>query len=355
VFEGVSEEPVVSLLRGFSAPVKLEIERSEEELSFLLANDQDPFNKWEAGQMLFQRTILSNVEAFKANKDMSVSPLTIAAVKSILADTSADPSSRAYALGLPSLSTLGEAVETIDPDALVGAVKFTKRTIAAALQAEFEQAYNDASLPPTPFRNDAEAVGKRRIKNTCLDYLSSLKDPKITKMALDQAMNAGGMTDRVAATAQLAASDDAAARDKALGDFYENHAKGNDLILCKFFTMQAIADTDNALEKVNGLLKHPDFSLKNPNKCRSLVGAFAGNMRHFHAKDGSGYRWLGDRIIEIDAFNPQLAARMTTMFSTFRRYDAERQALIKEQLERLVATEGFSKDSLEIATRSLKG
>jgi aminopeptidase N len=109
-------------------------------------------------------------------------------------------------------------------------------------------------------------------------------------MALDQAMNAGGMTDRVAATAQLAASDDAAARDKALGDFYENHAKGNDLILCKFFTMQAIADTDNALEKVNGLLKHPDFSLKNPNKCRSLVGAFAGNMRHFHAKDGSGYR-----------------------------------------------------------------
>ena len=137
---------------------------------------------------------------------------------------------------------------------------------------------------------DPVLAGKRRIKNTCLDYLSSLKDPKITKMALDQAMNAGGMTDRVAATAQLAASDDAAARDKALGDFYENHAKGNDLILCKFFTMQAIADTDNALEKVNGLLKHPDFSLKNPNKCRSLVGAFAGNMRHFHAKDGSGYR-----------------------------------------------------------------
>ncbi|KAJ1493741.1 peptidase M1, alanyl aminopeptidase, partial [Baffinella frigidus] len=349
VLEGVTEEPVLSLLRGFSAPVKLEIERSEEELAFLMANDSDPFNKWEAGQeiersgeelafqandsdpfnkweagqMLFQRTLLANTKASQEGKDMAVSDLLVKAVGAILADTTADPSLRAVSLGLPSLATLGEAVETIDPDALVAALKFTKSAIAAALRPEFEAAYAAATLPATgpildpltaayaaatlpatpfrndaeavatltatPFRNGAEAVGKRRIKNTCLDFLSSLKDAETIQMCLDQALTAGSMTDRVAATAQLAGSADDAARTTALDDFYEKHAKGNDLILCKYFTMQAMADTDDALAKADKLLTHPDFSMKNPNKCRSLIGAFAGNTRHFHAKDGSGY------------------------------------------------------------------
>jgi len=162
------------------------------------------------------------------------------------------------------------------------------------------------------------------------------------------------MTDVAAGTAALA-DDGTPARDKALANFYDKHAQGNDLILCKWFTMQAVANVDGALGKVDALLSHPDFSLKNPNKCRSLVSAFAANMKHFHAKDGKGYQWLADRIIEIDKINPMNAARMCTSFSTFRRYDSKRQELIKAQLERLIKTEGFSKDAFEIVSRSLKG
>jgi len=162
------------------------------------------------------------------------------------------------------------------------------------------------------------------------------------------------MTDVAAGTAALA-GDACSERETALANYYDKHAKGNDLILCKWFTMQAVANVDGALDKVDALLSHPDFSLTNPNKCRSLVSAFAANMKHFHAKDGKGYKWLADRILEIDKINPQNAARMCTAFSTFRRYDEQRQGLIKAQLERLVGTEGFSKDAFEIVSRSLKG
>ena len=150
------------------------------------------------------------------------------------------------------------------------------------------------------------------------------------------------------------AGDACSQRETALANYYDKHAKGNDLILCKWFTMQATANIDGALDKVDALLAHPDFSLTNPNKCRSLVSAFAANMKHFHAKDGKGYTWLADRILEVDKINPQNAARMCTAFSSFRRYDGERQALIKAQLERIAATKGLSNDSLEIVSRSLK-
>lgn len=285
-----------------------------------------------------------------------VSPLIVDAVGAILKDNTADLSLRAYALALPSLGTLGEAMDIIDPDALIDAVKHMKKGLATALRADFEAVYeaNHDTTASTGVGPDAVAVGKRRLKNTALDFLMSLKDDKWRAKALDQALNGSCMTDVAAGTAALS-QDDTDARDKALLNFYDKHAKGNDLILCKWFTMQAVANVDGALDKVNSLLSHPDFSVTNPNKCRSLVSAFSANMKHFHAKDGKGYKWLADRIIEIDKINPQNAARMCTSFSTFRRYDAARQALIKAQLERLIATEGFSKDAYEIVSRSIKG
>jgi len=356
-FEGVSEEPVLSVLRGFSAPVKLELDRSDDELAFLMANDSDSFNKWEAGQTLFTRAILASIAQAQKGEDMSpVSPLIVDALRAILKDETADRSLRAYALSLPSLGTLGESMAVIDPDALTAAVKHMKTDLATALKAEFEAVYlaNHDSTPGTDVGPDAVAVGKRRLKNTVLDYMMALKDDVWRAKALDQALNGACMTDVAAGTMALA-SDDTDARVTALGNFYNKHAKGNDLILCKWFTMQAVANVDGALEKVEELLSHPDFSVKNPNKCRSLVSAFSANMKHFHAKDGKGYKWLADRILEIDKINPQNAARMCTSFSTFRRYDDERQKLIKAQLERLVATEGFSKDAFEIVSRSLRG
>jgi len=356
-FEGVSEEPVLSVLRGFSAPVKLEMERGDDELAFLMANDSDSFNRWEAGQTLFTRAILSSVALAQKGGEMpGVSDLIVDAVRAILKDETADRSLRAYALALPSLGTSGESMEVIDPDALVDAVKHMRKGLATALRSEMEAVY-DANHDPTPSTGvgpDAVAVGKRRLKNTVLDYLMSLKEDAWRTKALDQALKGSCMTDVAAGTAALA-GDACSERETALANYYDKHAKGNDLILCKWFTMQAVANVDGALDKVDALLSHPDFSLTNPNKCRSLVSAFAANMKHFHAKDGKGYKWLADRILEIDKINPQNAARMCTAFSTFRRYDEQRQGLIKAQLERLVGTEGFSKDAFEIVSRSLKG
>eukprot|EP00960_Hanusia_phi_P049099 759359-Hanusia_phi.AAC.5 len=354
VFEGVKEEPVVSLLRGFSAPVNVKFPRSDEELAFLMANDQDSFNRWEAGQELFSRSILANARAFQQGKEMELPQVVVDAAKRTLLLKDIDKSLQAYALTFPSLLTLGAKMDVIDPDALVAACKFMKQGMATKLRGELEQGYKDNQLPLEPFRNDADAVGRRRIKNVCLDYLMTLKEDKYTKLCLDQALQSTAMTDLVAATALLAGSSDEAARKKALENFYEKHAKGNDLILCKWFTMQAMADVDSALSDVGALLQHPDFSLKNPNKCRAVIGAFAGNMKHFHAADGSGYRWLSDRILDIDKMNPQMSARLVSSFSTFRRYDEKRQTLIKAELERLVGSSGLSRDAYEIASKSLK-
>jgi len=354
VFEGVKEEPVVSLLRGFSAPVNVKFPRSDEELAFLMANDQDSFNRWEAGQELFSRSILANARAFQQGKEMELPQVVVDAAKRTLLLKDIDKSLQAYALTFPSLLTLGAKMDVIDPDALVAACKFMKQGMATKLRGELEQGYKDNQLPLEPFRNDADAVGRRRIKNVCLDYLMTLKEDKYTKLCLDQALQSTAMTDLVAATALLAGSSDEAARKKALENFYEKHAKGNDLILCKWFTMQAMADVDSSLSDVGALLQHPDFSLKNPNKCRAVIGAFAGNMKHFHAADGSGYRWLSDRILDIDKMNPQMSARLVSSFSTFRRYDEKRQTLIKAELERLVGSSGLSRDAYEIASKSLK-
>ena len=354
-FKGLSEEPVLSVLRGFSAPVKLEMERSDEELAFLMAKDSDDFNRWEAGQTLFTRAILGYVsQAQRGEQLAALSVLMVDAVRAILKDEKADRSLRAYALVLPSLGTLGESMGVIDPDALIASVKHVKRGLAAALRSEMEAVYiaNHDSSPSTGVGPDAVAVGKRRLKNTVLDYMMSLKDDAWRAKALEQALYGACMTDVAAGTMALA-DDNTDARTKTIGNFYDKHAKGNDLILCKWFTMQAVADVDGALEKVDALLSHPDFTLKNPNKCRALVSGFVANMKHFHAKDGKGYKWLADRVLEIDKINPQNAAGICTSFSTFRRYDAERQKMIKEQLERMLQTEGFSKDAYEIVSRSL--
>jgi len=350
----IREAPVLSVLRGFSAPVKLQHDVSDAELAFLFANDQDPFNRWEAGQKLFTKAILDNVQAYEKEEDMALSPLLVDAVRDTLSATGIDRSLQAYALALPTLGTLAEELEVIDPEALLAAHKFTKRTLAEQLRPDFEKVYAANVLPEEPFRNDAEAVGMRRIKNTCLDYLASLDDAESQALLLKQALGSTCMTDLLAASNALASSSDDAACEKGRAHLYEK-AKGNDLVLCKWFGTQAGSSRDDTLAQCTELLSHPDFSLTNPNKCRSIVGGFGGNMQHFHAKDGSGYKWMADRIIDIDKLNPQLSARMTAAFSSFRRYESGRQGLMEEQLQRLLATKGLSKDAFEIASRSIKG
>jgi len=240
----------------------------------------------------------------------------------------------------------------VDPDALVAARVFTRTHIVKTLRAEFLKVYTDNTLPVEPFRNDKEAIGSRRLKNTCLGYLSELEDEETIAMMQKQAMEASCMTD-LASAATCLSNIKCAARDTVMAHFYEKHAKGNDLILCKWLAISASACTDDALERANELLEHPDFSLKNPNKCRSVVLSFASNMKPFHKPDGSGYKWLADRILAIDKINPQVAAKLTSKLSSFRRFESARQILMKEQLQRIKETEGVSKDTFEIAMRSL--
>eukprot|EP00287_Rhodomonas_sp_CCMP768_P009542 CAMPEP_0196743980 /NCGR_PEP_ID=MMETSP1091-20130531/55391_1 /TAXON_ID=302021 /ORGANISM="Rhodomonas sp., Strain CCMP768" /LENGTH=182 /DNA_ID=CAMNT_0042090447 /DNA_START=1 /DNA_END=549 /DNA_ORIENTATION=+ len=181
----------------------------------------------------------------------------------------------------------------------------------------------------------------------------SLDDTEGAQLALKQCLDAGCMTDLWSSTMYLASSSNDQIRKDGLEHFFKQ-AQGNDLSLCKWFTIQAVADRPDVLSTVTGLLGHPDFSLKNPNKCRALC-AFQDNMRHFHAKDGSGYAWITDRIIEVDKITAQVSARLVSSLSSFRKFDPARQALMKAQLERLAATEGLSKDAFEIVSRSLKG
>ena len=201
------------------------------------------FNRWEAGQKLFTRTILANVAAAQAGRAMAVGPLLVEAVRRTLADGSAERSLKAYALTLPVLATMAEEMAEVDPEALAAAAKFTRRELALALRGELEAAYAANVLPAEPFRADREAIGMRRLKNTCLGYLASIEDGAVAAMCLAQAKaSAGCMTDLMAATAALASCDGAAAaaaREEALALFYERHAKGNALLFCKWLMIQA--------------------------------------------------------------------------------------------------------------------
>jgi aminopeptidase N len=203
------------------------------------------FNRWEAGQKLFTRTLLANVAALQAGREMSVGSLLVEAVRRTLNDADADRSLKAYALGMPSLSTVAEEMSTIDPDALAKAYRFTQRGLALALRADLEAAYAANQLPVEPFRADQAAIGMRRLKNTCLNYLSSIEDKAVADLCLQQATQAGAcMTDILAATSVLASCEGAAAvaREAAMSAFYDKHAKGNDLLICKWLRIQVISE-----------------------------------------------------------------------------------------------------------------
>ena len=203
------------------------------------------FNRWEAGQKLFTRTILANAAAASAGLELTVGPMLVEAVRGTLADPAAERSLKAYALTLPTLSTMAEEMAVVDPEALAVAAKFTRRALAVALRGDFEAAYAANALPAEPFRADREAIGMRRLKNTCLGYLAAIEDEKVAALCLAQAKEPGAcMTDVLAGTGALASCDGPAAapaREEALAMFYERHAKGNDLLLCKWLMLQVRA------------------------------------------------------------------------------------------------------------------
>ena len=362
-FEGLKNDVVPSLLRDFSAPVKMIPESGavdEEALAFLAARDTDGFNRWEAGQILYTNIIFQTLEGKQSEKTLDY--VMEAFGRALMDKEAPDYSIQAYNLILPSESTLAEDMATVDPIGLHKARGQVKKAIARKFQKEIRALYDEMTASMAldkEFKVDAEAIGRRRLRNVLLEYICSIRETADEqKAAAALAMNhfkaAKGMTDKMAGLNALASMDGegASARDEAIMQFYKD-AEGDALVLNKWFTTQALADLDDVLDRVKQLTQHPDFTLKNPNRCRSLIGAFAMNSAAFHAESGEGYKFLGDILVELDKLNPQISSRLATNLIQWRRYDEKRAQLMKDQLQRLSALK-LSDDLFEIVSRGLK-
>ncbi|MCK9620889.1 MAG: aminopeptidase N [Methylobacter sp.] len=350
-FEGLAEQPVVSILRGFSAPVKLVMERSLDELAFLLSHDSDTFNRWEAGQQLAGQIITGLSADLQNGREMHVNPIMVAAIKQVLEQPWDDLSYFSLLLSLPSETYLAEQMQVVDVEAIHAAREFVMLTLAEQLQPQFQALYKNNHRDESG-KFDAGAIGRRRIKNTCLSYLSKLENHNIHQLSQQQFNAAKNMTDQIAALTVIV-DNPHPAKQQCLDSFYYQW-KAEALVIDKWFALQASSSMPDTFATVQALMRHPAFDLKNPNRVRSLIGAFSqSNPRHFHAANGQGYQFLADQIIALNTLNPQVASRMVGALTTWRRYDESRQALMKAQLERIISTEAISKDVYEVASKSL--
>ena len=336
-FSGLKARPVPSLLRRFSAPVILNYPYSEADLLDLLANDDDPFNRWEAGQRVAASTILE--------KKGRPSPAFVGAMGRML--TEQDRIFAAEALMLPSETFLAEQLDVVDPDALHEARNTLRCAIASALKDELLATYKRLESRE-PYQPDAASIARRSLRNACLGFLSELG---MSALAYEQFKHADNMTDSMAALTCLAQLD-CPERDKALEEFYARW-KDEPLVVDKWLAAQAGSRLPDTLGRVRRLLGHPAFDLKIPNKVYALIRTFSANHVRFHGADGGGYAFLADQIIALNALNPQVAARMARGFDRWKKFDAARQAKARAQLERLRDTDGLSKDVAEIVTKAL--
>jgi len=346
-FVGLDAAPTVSLLRGFSAPVRLEPSPSDAELLRLLAHDDDSFNRWQAAQSLALRSIFARLKGERPDDSAFA-----AALGSVLEGAQSDPAFAALAVTLPSESDLArEQGENVDPDALFSARKELRRELGAALSEVLHKTF-EAVADRGPYMPDAASAGRRSVRNAALDLLAA-GDPTLgTQLAAAHFDGARNMTDRLAALATLALLG-GEAREAAFANFYEMFRNDN-LVVDKWFSLQAMIPEPETTARVRALMAHPDFSLANPNRARALVGAFAaGNPTRFHAADGSGYALLTDVVAEIDPKNPQLAARLLASLRAWRTLEATRRAHAEAALRRVAATPGLSGDTADIATRAL--
>jgi aminopeptidase N len=351
-FDNVFERPVASLGRGFSAPIKLEVDRSHEELAFLMAHDSDSFNRWEASQELARRVLLGLVGRVVEGQPLELDEGLVQAFRKVLSDPSLDGSMKALTLTLPSEELLAQELSVVDPDAVHQARRFAVRELASALRADLMRAYEQHARGTEAV--DKVQIARRRMKNRALRYLVALEQPETIAMAVEQFGTAQGMTDYEAAFSSLIdlVSPET---DRAIEEFYERW-HGDALVLDKWFRMQAMSSTLAAFDRVVALSEHRAFNLSNPNRVRSLLYAFAaGNPVGFHRADGEAYRFIADQILELDTINPQVAARIVSSFNQWKRYEPGRSGLMRTELERIASHPGISKDVSEIVERALSG
>ncbi|MFO0689742.1 MAG: aminopeptidase N [Myxococcota bacterium] len=351
VFEGITEKPVASVLRGFSAPVRLEMERGPEELAFLMAHDDDAFNRWDAGEKLALGILVGAVAAPEGFLEGAVVARYGEAWGRVLGDEGLDGSLRALAITLPAERVVAQELPVIDPDAIHAVREALGGWLARRHEAALWSLYR-ALAPSGPYRHERSQIDRRRLRGAVLRFLAWTGSEEAVAAAHAQYHGADNMTDAQAALFVLADVEDPR-RDEAFAHFHARF-RHDPLVLDKWFTIQATSSRSDALDRVRELARHPDFQLTNPNRVRALVGAFSSaNGVRFHDRSGGGYAFLADVVLELDGKNPQVASRLVSAFNDWRRYDEARQMRLQAELQRIAGHAGLSKDVYEIVSRAL--
>ncbi|APC87451.1 aminopeptidase N [Vibrio parahaemolyticus] len=348
VFENVAEQPVPSLLREFSAPVKLEYDYSDAELIFLMKHATNDFARWDASQMLLAKYIRQNVTNVQTGSEVQLSEDLIDAFRGVLLDENLEPAFITQVFSLPSINEITGWYKQIDVDAVDTVLNSITVSLSAALEDELSATYH--TLKQAEYTIDHAAIGKRALRNQCLQFLAHTdKGNTLVKAQYEAANN---MTDTIAAMS-AANSAQLECREELMAD-YSDKWKHDGLVMDKWFTLQGTNPAEDALEKVKATMNHEAFSLKNPNRTRSLIGSFlAANPVRFHDKSGSGYQFAGEILRQLNDSNPQVASRMIDPLLKFRKYDEARQAMIRAELEKLKAMDNLAKDLFEKVTKAL--
>ncbi|KQN47915.1 aminopeptidase [Serratia sp. Leaf50] len=350
VFEDVAYQPIPSLLREFSAPVKLDYKYGDHQLTFLMKHASNDFSRWDSAQSLLAIYIRLNVARHQQKQPLSL-PLHVAdAFRAVLLDENVDPALAAQILTLPSENEIAELFSIIDPEAISAVHESITRCLAAEMTDEFLAVYHANSL--ATYRVEHADIGKRALRNVCLRYLAFADAAQADKLVSTQFEQADNMTDSLAAMSAAVAAN-LPCRDALLAA-YDDRWHKDGLVMDKWFILQATSPAADVLAQVRSLLTHRSFTMGNPNRIRSLIGAFAqGNPAAFHATDGSGYAFLVEMLTDLNTRNPQVAARMIEPLIRLKRYDAGRQALMRQALQQLKGLENLSGDLYEKITKAL--
>lgn len=350
-FKNISEKPILSILREFSAPVKVHLNQREEDLAFLLAHDSDDFNRWDAGQKLTESLIWCLVENYEAKKPLQVPQKWLEAHHAILLEAKLDAALKAEILTLPSLNYLIEVKKPVNLEAIFAVRTFLKQKLAEFLKEDMVATYK-AYASSERYQYTPDKVAARSLKNLCLAYLV-IADPSLgIELGFEQWKQANNMTDALAVM-QALINWQGTERQVILDEFYIKW-QHDPLVLDKWFRLQAGSELPETLKVVKQLMEHTAFQMTNPNKVYSLIGAFVnGNVINFHESSGSGYTFLADVVGTLDGINPQVASRMARGFSNWKRFDSDRQDKIRVQLQRLLNQKGISKDVFEVVSKCL--
>ena len=352
-FENITERPTPSLLRGFSAPVKLNYAYSTADYIFLMKQDADEFNRWNAAQQLAFSVLLEMLAKQQAGEAYGVSHEVIEAYQYLLNNQRLDAALRAEALLLPSQNELAEACAAADPQAIFSVHEVFMKTLANSLRIDFETLYTQLSQHQPEYRIEHEDMGHRALKNRCLSYLAYSDDDAWVELINQQFTQANNMTDQLAAFNCLRNMNNEQ-HDQAISAFHDQW-HSDSLVMDKWFVAQATSSREDCLDRVKALMQHPLFDLHNPNKVRSLINAFAlANPVRFHAKSGAGYEFIAEQVMLLDRINPQIASRLVRALMNWKHYETGRAEKMQQQLKRIAAKVDLSKDVAEIVTKSLR-